>query len=49
MKPEPYFTLINDSNHFRVHCTTLDDQDMNLRDDILIIEKKGPKIYTRGK
>jgi hypothetical protein len=48
-KPEPYFTMINEKDHFRVLCTTVDDQNMQMRDDILVIEKKGCVIYNRRK
>lgn len=48
-KPEPYYNLINDQNHFRVLCSTQDDQNMPMRDDILVIEKKGCIIYNRRK
>ena len=46
---EPFYTMVNDKDHFRVICTTLDEQNISMREDILIIEKKGCKIYTRQK
>ena len=45
-KPEPYFSLVNDKTHFRLICTSQDGQGNNLRDDMLVIEKKGCLIYT---
>ncbi len=47
MKFEPYFLLINDSDHFRILCESLDDQNQTIRNDILVIQKKGCKIFTR--
>ena len=48
-KPEPYFTIINDLDHFRVLCTSHNESGEDLRQDTLIIEKKGCIIYSRGK
>ena len=48
-KMEPYFTLINEKDHFRIICTTMDNQNMPMRDDILVVEKKGCHIYSRSK
>jgi hypothetical protein len=46
---EPFYTMVNDRDHFRILCTTLDEQNVCMRDDILVIEKKGCKIFSRKK
>lgn len=46
---EPYFTLVEEESHFRILCSTLDSgSGQPMRNDKLVIEKKGCVIYTKG-
>lgn len=49
LKKEPYYTLVNEVDHFRVLCTTMDDYNELMRSDVLIIQKKGCVMYQRGR
>jgi len=51
---EPYFILVEDSDHFRILCTSLDFDDnaeepVLLKEEVLIIKKDGCGIYERSK
>lgn len=46
-KLEPFYTLVEENDHFRVVCRTQDEQGMLMRDETLMIEKKGCIIYQR--
>ncbi len=46
-KLEPYFSLIDGGDHFKVVCTNKDDHNMNLCDDVLLITKKQARMLTR--
>ena len=48
-KKEPYYTLVNEVDHFRVLCTTMDDYNELMRSDVLIIQKKGCVMYQRNR
>lgn len=47
---EPYFTLVEEESHFKILCSTKDASSGSpMRNDKLVIEKKGCVIYTKGK
>mmetsp|Transcript_23530 Transcript_23530/g.36219 ORF Transcript_23530/g.36219 Transcript_23530/m.36219 type:complete len:162 (+) Transcript_23530:221-706(+) len=46
-KLEPYFSLVDGGDHFKVVCTTKDDQNMNMCDETLLIAKKDVRMITR--
>ena len=46
---EPYYTLIDDESQFRVICTSQDQSNKTLREDLIVIEKKGCVIYSTSK
>ena len=46
---EPLYSLVDFNDYFKLVCTTVDEQGMPMRDDVLIVEKRGCVIYSRRK
>lgn len=49
LRVEPYFTLINNATDFRVVCTSKGSDGKELRNDVLVIQKKNAICKQKGK